>query len=182
MTQITVGVSDFVTGKWYILIPLIVGGAYGFMRWKKTERGRAQWDRVKLRFPRIGDVVRKVALARWSRTFSGTISSGVPILQAIEISGADGRQRGDPGGDGRRLRLGQARRHDRPARSSEHEVFPPMVAHMVPVGEESGQLETMLAKIADFYEAEVDAKIKSLTVADRAADDHASSAASSASS
>ena len=87
MTQVTVGVSAFVTGKWYVLIALTGAAIYGFLRWKKTDRGLRQWDRFKLRIPRIGDVVQKVALARWSRTFAGMIASGVPILQAIEISG-----------------------------------------------------------------------------------------------
>jgi type IV pilus assembly protein PilC len=88
MTQITVGVSDAITGKWYVLIPAIALAAYAFTRWKKTDRGRLQWDKLKLRLPaHIGDVVQKVALARWSRTFAGTVASGVPILQAIEISG-----------------------------------------------------------------------------------------------
>ena len=162
MTQITVGVSDFVTHQWYLLIGGIALGSYAFLRWKKTDRGRLQWDRFKLRIPRIGDVVQKVALARWSRTFSGMVASGVPILQAIEISGetagnavineamddvyASVKRGGTIAGP-----IGQ------------HAIFPPMVEHMVSVGEESGQLETMLAKIADFYEAEVDAKIKSLT-------------------
>jgi type IV pilus assembly protein PilC len=87
MTQIVVGVSDFVTTKWFLLIPGIGGAIYAFLRWKKSDTGRKQWDQLKLRLPRVGDVVQKVALARWSRTFSGMISSGVPILQAIEISG-----------------------------------------------------------------------------------------------
>jgi type IV pilus assembly protein PilC len=143
MTQITVAVSNFVTHQWYILIGLFIGGTYGFLRWKKTDRGRMQWDRFKLRIPRIGDVVQKVALARWSRTFGGMISSGVPILQAIEISG----------GTAGNAVVGEAM----------DDVYPPMVEHMVSVGEDSGQLETMLGKIADFYETEVDAKIKALT-------------------
>ena len=87
MTQITVGVSGFVTHHWYLLIVGGAAAAYGFLRWKKTDRGRHQWDRMKLRLPRVGDVVQKVALARWSRTFSGMVASGVPILQAIEIAG-----------------------------------------------------------------------------------------------
>jgi type IV pilus assembly protein PilC len=132
MTRMTVAFSHFTTHNWYIEIALTIGGLYGFFRWKKTERGRKQWDRFKLRIPRIGDVVRKVGLARWSRTFSGMISSGKrggTIAEPI----------------------------------ARHEVFPPMVEHMVSVGEESGQLETMLSKIAEFYESEVDAKIKALT-------------------
>jgi type IV pilus assembly protein PilC len=162
MTQITVGISHFVTHQWYILIGGAAASAYGFVRWKKTERGRHQWDQLKLRIPRIGDVVQKVALARWARTFSGMIASGVPILQAIEISGETSgntvvaRAMDDVYASVKRGgTIGQP--------IGEHEIFPPMVEHMVSVGEESGQLETMLGKIAEFYETEVDAKIKSLT-------------------
>jgi type IV pilus assembly protein PilC len=162
MTQITVAASNLVTGSWYIIVPALLLGGYGFGRWKATERGRHQWDRLKLKIPRIGDIVQKVALARWSRTFAGTVSSGVPILQAINISG---------------LTAGNAvieeamedvyasvkRGGSIAAPMKEHDVFPAMVTHMTSVGEESGQLETMLEKIADFYEAEVDAKVKALT-------------------
>jgi type IV pilus assembly protein PilC len=162
MTQMTMAVSGFVTHQWYVLIGLTAAGVYGFLRWKKSDRGRRQWDRFKLRIPRIGDVVQKVALARWSRTFSGMIASGVPILQAIEISGEtcgnaviteamDDVYASVKRGGTIAYPIGQ------------HEIFPPMVEHMVSVGEESGQLETMLTKVADFYETEVDAKIKSLT-------------------
>ena len=162
MTQITVGLSDFVTHRWYLLIAGVAAAIYAFLRWKKTDRGRDQWDQFKLRVPRIGDVVQKVALARWSRTFSGMIASGVPILQAIEIAG-------DTSGN-TVVSQAMSEVYDSVKRGgtlahpiSEHEIFPPMVEHMVSVGEESGQLETMLSKIADFYEAEVDAKVKALT-------------------
>jgi type IV pilus assembly protein PilC len=162
LTQITVGVSHAVTHKWYLLIALAVGGSYGFVRWKKTERGRKQWDVIKLRLPKIGDVVRKIALARWSRTFSGAIASGVPILQAIEISGETAGNAVIQ--DAMSEVYASVKRGGSISRPlAEHEVFPPMVAHMVAVGEESGQLEHMLEKIADFYEAEVDAKVKALT-------------------
>ena len=161
MTQMTMAVSGFVTHQWYVLIGLTGAGVYGFLRWKKSDRGRRQWDRFKLRIPRIGDVVQKVALARWSRTFSGMIASGVPILQAIEIAGEtcgnaviteamDDVYASVKRGGTIAYPIGQ------------HAIFPPMVEHMVSVGEESGQLETMLTKIADFYETEVDAKIKAL--------------------
>lgn len=162
MTQMTVAVSNLVTHQWYILLGAVVGGAYGFLRWKKTDRGRIQWDRFKLRIPRIGDVVQKVALARWSRTFGGMISSGVPILQAIDISG--GTAGNAVVNEAMRDVYASVKRGGTIAGPmSGHEIFPPMVEHMVSVGEESGQLETMLGKIADFYEAEVDAKIKALT-------------------
>ena len=162
MTQMTMAVSCFVTHQWYVLIGLTAAGVYGFLRWKKSDRGRRQWDRFKLRIPRIGDVVQKVALARWSRTFSGMIASGVPILQAIEISGETcGNAVITEAMDDVYASVKRGGTIAYPI--GEHEIFPPMVEHMVSVGEESGQLETMLTKIADFYETEVDAKIKSLT-------------------
>ena len=163
MSKLTVGISDALTGAWYLIIPGLLGSAVGFFQWKKTERGRAQWDRIKLRLPiYIGDIVQKVAIARWSRTFSGSISAGVPILQAIKISG-------ETAGNAvveqameevyASVRTGGTIA----APLMAHPVFPTMVGHMVGVGEETGQLEHMLAKIADFYEAEVDAKVKALT-------------------
>jgi type IV pilus assembly protein PilC len=162
-TRVTMGVSGAITGYWYIVGPMLIALAVGFFRWKKTDAGRRAWDRFKLRIPfKIGDVVQKAALARWSRTFSGTVSSGVPILQSIEITGetsgnsviedamADVYESVKSGG----TIAGPLERN---------ELFPPMVNHMVSVGEEGGQLEHMLGKVADFYEAEVDAKIKALT-------------------
>jgi type IV pilus assembly protein PilC len=116
-----------------------------------------------MRFPfHIGDVVQKVALARWSRTFSGTVASGVPILQAIEISGFTA------GNAVIQEAMNEVYDSVKGGGSiskplAENAVFPPMVSHMVSVGEDSGQLETMLGKVADFYEAEVDAKVKALT-------------------
>ena len=163
MTKITVGVSDFITGKFYIFFPMLAVIAYLFFRWKKTDKGRVQWDRFKLKIPaKIGDVVQKVALARWSRTFSGTISSGVPILQAIEISGQTaGNAVIKEAMDDVYASVKRGGSVAAPLAASS--VFPPMVSHMVSVGEESGQLELMLDKIADFYDAEVDAKVKALT-------------------
>ena len=162
MTQITVNISDFVTHNWYIILGGTVALAYAFLRWKKTVRGRAQWDRFKLRIPRIGDVVRKVALARWSRTFSGTVASGVPILQAITIAGQTaGNAVIEEAMD--EVYASVKRGGSIAGPIGQHDVFPAMVSHMVSVGEESGQLETMLDKIATFYETEVDAKIRQLT-------------------
>ena len=163
MTQITVGVSNAVTGSWYIIVPVLLVAAYVFVRWKKSERGRLQWDRLKLRIPmKIGDVVQKVALARWSRTFSGTVSSGVPILQAIQISGQTAGNAVIQ--EAMEAVYDSVKKGGTIAKPLEDaSVFPPMVSHMVAVGEESGQLEQMLEKIADFYDAEVDAKIKALT-------------------
>ena len=162
-TQICVTASDAITGYWFIIIPALIGLAVGFFRWKKTDRGKEMWDRFKLRLPfQIGDVIQKVALARWSRTFSGSVSAGVPMLQSIKLTGetagnvvleqamedvyASAKRGGSLAGPIER-----------------NPIFPPMVGHMVAVGEETGQLEHMLSKIADFYETEVDAKVKALT-------------------
>src|SRR5215211_1037192 len=163
MTQITVGMSNAVTGHWYVFIVVLPLMAFGLFRYAKTDRGREQWDRVKLRLPaKIGDVVHKVALARWSRTFSGTVAAGVPLLQSIMVTGQTSGNKV--------LEYAMQDVYDSVKRGGsiakpvgDNPVFPAMVTHMVAVGEETGQLELMLGKIADFYEAEVDAKIKALT-------------------
>ena len=108
-------------------------------------------------------MVQKVSLARWSRTFSGTVASGVPILQSVKITGeTSGNVLIAEAMDDvyNSVKSGGSIAHPVQERA---DLFPPMVAHMVSVGEESGQLEHMLTKIADFYEAEVDAKVKALT-------------------
>jgi type IV pilus assembly protein PilC len=162
-TQLCVSVSNALTGYWFLIIPGIALAFFLFFKWKKTERGHELWDRFKLRIPfKIGDVIQKVALARWSRTFSGAVSSGVPMLQAIQLTGqtagnvvveqsmedvyASVKSGGSLAGP-----------------IEDNSIFPPMVGHMIAVGEETGQLEHMMSKIADFYETEVDAKVKALT-------------------
>jgi type IV pilus assembly protein PilC len=162
-TQACVAASDAITGYWFIIIPLLAGLTIGFFQWKKTDRGKEMWDRTKLRFPfTIGDVIQKIALARWSRTFSGSVSAGVPMLQSIKLTG-------ETAGNvvieqAMEDLYSAAKRGGSLAGPIERNpIFPPMVGHMVAVGEETGQLENMLAKIADFYETEVDAKVKALT-------------------
>ena len=162
-TQVCVSASEFLTGYWFILIPAVVGIAVGFAKWKKTEVGHEQWDRIQLRLPfKIGDVVQKVALARWSRTFAGAVEAGVPMLQAIKLTG-------ETSGN---VVVEQAMEdvYESVKRGGtlagpieKNPIFPPLVGHMMAVGEETGQLQQMMSKVADFYEAEVDAKVKALT-------------------
>lgn len=163
MTQITVGASNLVTGYWFVILPVIAVTIYAIARWHKTDRGRAAIDRIKLVLPfKIGDVIQKLALARWSRTFSGSVSSGVPILQSIQITGeTSGNIVVEEAMDD--VFESVKRGGSIAAPLAAHDIFPPMVSNMVSVGEETGQLEEMLSKIADFYEAEVDAKVKALT-------------------
>jgi type IV pilus assembly protein PilC len=162
-TQLCVGASDLLTGYWFVLLPSLILGFWLFFRWKKTERGKDQWDRFILRLPfKIGDVIQKIALARWSRTFSGSVSSGVPMLQSIKLTGdTAGNVVVEKAMDDVYTSVKTGGSLAAPI--TQHDIFPPMVGHMVAVGEETGQLETMLSKIADFYEAEVDAKVKALT-------------------
>jgi type IV pilus assembly protein PilC len=163
MTQITIGISNFVKDFWFIWLPGTIGGFIAFFQWKKTDTGRAQWDRLKLRLPfHIGDIVRKVAVARWSRTFAGAVGSGVPLLQSIKLVGqTSGNAVVEQSMDDvyASVKAGGTLAHP----IEENEAFPPMVGHMMSVGEETGQLEQMLTKVADFYETEVDSKVKALT-------------------
>jgi type IV pilus assembly protein PilC len=164
ITKFTVWLSHMFTQRWYVMIAVIVGLIWAFRYWKKTERGRIQWDRMKLKFPvKIGDIVQKVALARFSRTFSGLIAAGVPMLEAIDITGRtsgnriiemameDVRESVKKGGSLTQPMIGVP------------EAFPVMVTQMIGVGEETGALETMLSKVADFYEEQVEAAVKALT-------------------
>jgi type IV pilus assembly protein PilC len=162
-TQLCVSVSEALTGYWFVIIPSIVIGFFVFFRWKKTERGRDVWERLILRLPfKIGDVIQKVALARWSRTFAGSVSAGVPMLQAIKLTGQTaGNVVIEKSMDDVYESVKRGGSLAGPIEANA--IFPPMVGHMVAVGEETGQLETMLGKIADFYETEVDAKVKALT-------------------
>jgi type IV pilus assembly protein PilC len=162
-TQLCVSVSEALTGYWYAIIPGIALAFVVFFKWKKTDRGSELWDRFKLRLPfKIGDVIQKVALARWSRTFAGAVSSGVPMLQAIRLTGdTAGNVVVEQSMDDVYASVKSGGSLAGPI--EENPIFPPMVGHMIAVGEETGQLEHMLAKVADFYEAEVDAKVKALT-------------------
>jgi type IV pilus assembly protein PilC len=162
-TQFCVSVSEGLTGYWYLIIPGLVLAFVVFFKWKKTDRGNELWDRFKLRIPfKIGDVIQKVALARWSRTFSGAVSSGVPMLQAIRLTGETaGNTVVEQAMDDVYASVKSGGSLAGPI--EENPIFPPMVGHMIAVGEETGQLEHMLTKVADFYETEVDAKVKALT-------------------
>ncbi|HEX8065628.1 MAG TPA: type II secretion system F family protein [Thermoleophilaceae bacterium] len=164
ITKLTVAVSHFVTGKWYFAILIGFGVVFGFKKWKKTPAGREVWDRFKLKVPwKIGDLVQKVCLARFSRTYSALIGAGVPMLQAIEITG---KTSGNKVVEKAMLAVGESVRAGgqiaTPMRA-EPAAFPTMVTQMIAVGEETGALEQMLSKIADFYEDEVAAGLKALT-------------------
>jgi type IV pilus assembly protein PilC len=163
ITKATVAVSDAIKAYWYVMIFGPPAAWFSFKKWKKTDKGLATWHKILLRIPfKIGDIFHKVALARWSRSFSSLTSAGVPILQVIEVSGRTA------GNNEIRLAMedvmlsveGGGTIADPLKRSA---VFPSMVGHMIGSGEETGALDQMLTKVADFYDDEVEASVKALT-------------------
>jgi type IV pilus assembly protein PilC len=162
LTRIMMGVSGGLRSYWFIAIPAIVLLIWGLRRLKHTSRGTEAWDRTKLSMPVFGDIVAKLAVARFSRTLGTLVTSGVPILQAIDITGqAAGNTVIEKAMVNVQQSIKEGQSITRPLESIR--VFPAMVTQMISVGEETGSLDTMLHKIADFYEDEVNASIKALT-------------------
>ncbi len=162
MTRVLITASNIFVKAFPLIILAIIGGVYMFRRWIATDKGRNRWDIFKLKVPVFGKLVHKTALARFARTFGVLLRSGVPILEALEITketagntvvarGLDDVQAG--------VKIGQP--IAKPLEN--HAVFPPMVTQMMAVGEESGALDTLLEKIADFYDQEVEATVNALT-------------------
>ena len=163
LSQFMVGFSHLVDDQWYILIAVVAVLIISFLSFKNSKWGRPHWDAFKLRVPmKIGDVVQKVAIARWSRTFSSLVSAGVPIMQAIEITG---KTAGNAVIEKSMAEVIASVKSGGPISEplKRAKVFPAMVSHMVGVGEETGALDEMLGKVADFYEDEVEAAVKAMT-------------------
>jgi type IV pilus assembly protein PilC len=163
LTKFVVSGSDLLRGYWFVIFPAIGGVIFAFKRWKRTEQGRRTWDTVKLRLPmKIGDTVRKVTLARFSRTLATLVTAGVDIIKALEITAATA---GNWVVEQSLIEVREKVHEGVPISQplAEDPAFPAMVAHMVKVGEETGELDKMLGKVADFYEDEVDTAIQTLT-------------------
>ena len=164
LTRIMVGMSNIMRSWWGVLVFAgIILLIVGIRRLKRTDRGHAAWDRFKLHVPMgIGEIIRKLAVARFSRTLGTLITSGVPILQAIEITGqAAGNVVIEKAMQEVQVSVKEGQSITQPLEKVS--VFPAMVTQMISVGEETGSLDAMLNKIADFYEDEVNASVKSLT-------------------
>ena len=163
LTQWVVRVSNLLKHQWYIVFPMMFGSVWGTRRYIKTDQGRKKWDALKLKLPmKIGDTVLKVTMARFSRTLSTLVAAGVDIIKALEITGQTaGNWVVEDALAGVRQKVHEGVPIAQPL--VENPVFPAMVSQMVKIGEETGELEKMLSKIADFYEDEVDAAISSLT-------------------
>ena len=163
-TQMLIDVSKIITSAWVlVVIAVVIGGIIGLRRWIKTDEGRLKWDRLMLRPPIFGPLFHKVALARVTSTLASLMSSGVPILESLDLCAdtAGNRVLGDA------LRATkEGVREGRPLADPlrEHEdVIPSLVVQMIEVGEQTGALDAMLSKVADFYDQEVESTVKNLT-------------------
>jgi len=160
-TQFLVNLSHFLAG-WggLIVIAAIIGFVFGYRRFKATKQGRLTIDRIKLRLPVVGTLFHKTAMSKFSRTLGTLLSSGVPILGALEITGeTTGNMVITKALDVVRAGVKEGETIARPL--TEAEVFPPMVIQMIAIGEETGALDVMLAKVSDFYDSEVNAAMDS---------------------
>jgi type IV pilus assembly protein PilC len=163
ITQVSVFLSHAVTGYWWLIFLLAASAVVAFIKWKGSKWGRPQWDQFRLRIPmKIGTIVQQVAVARWSRTLSSLTSAGVPLLLALDITGKTGGNVAvEKAMDG--VTASVKRGGTIAAPLAQAPIFPTMVTHMVGVGEETGALDAMLDKVADFYEDQVEASVKALT-------------------
>jgi len=161
-TKIVMGLSDFLRGYWYILAAGLGALVVGVNRYYKTSGGKLTIDRLLLRIPVLGMVIRKGAVARFTRTLGTLISSGVPILNGLEITArTSGNRVVEEAVMATRDSISQGNTISEPLKMSG--VFPPMVTQMISVGEQTGALDEMLDKIANFYDDEVDSAVDALT-------------------
>ena len=163
ITQVSVLLSHMVINYWWMMFAVTGATVFAFIKWKASKWGRPQWDRFRLRVPmKIGTIVQQIAVARWSRTLASLTTAGVPLLLALEIVGkTGGNVVVEEAMDGVIASVKRGGTISEPL--SKTTIFPMMVTHMVGVGEETGALDAMLAKVADFYEDQVEASVKALT-------------------
>ena len=162
-TLFVMSVSDFFVSYWYIIFPAVIGGIWGFFAlWKRSVPVQIFMDRATLKIPVFGDLIRKSTIARWTRTLSTMFAAGVPLVEALDSVG---------GASGNYVYLTATKEIQRKVSTGtslttsmqESNVFPNMVVQMVSIGEESGALDAMLSKVADFFESEVDDAVDALS-------------------
>lgn len=163
LTTFLMSISQFIVSFWYIIFPAIFGGIYLLIRYIKTPGGKAKFHRFVLKAPIISKIVRKVAVARFTRTFSALIGAGVSVLEALEVTA---RAVGNIVYEeslldaSKRIKNGEVLSK---IINEQEDLYPPIVGQMLSVGEETGQTDKVLVKVADFYEEEVDTAISGLS-------------------
>jgi type IV pilus assembly protein PilC len=162
-TLFVMGVSDFFVQYWYLIFAVVIGGTWGFLElWKRSIPVQIFMDRLMLKVPVFGDLIRKSTIARWTRTLSTMFAAGVPLVEALDsVGGASGNYVYQQATKEiqRKVSTGTSLTTS----MQEANVFPNMVVQMVSIGEESGALDAMLGKVADFFEAEVDDAVEALS-------------------
>ncbi|OYX42127.1 secretion system protein [Candidatus Saccharibacteria bacterium 32-49-12] len=163
LTQAMMSISNFFVDFWYIIFPVIGVGIWLLLRYIKTPVGKKQFHNLTIKAPIVGKIVKKVAVARFTRTFSALIGAGVAVLEALDITAhAVGNTAYEESikKAAQRVKNGEVLSH---IIAEDEELYPPIVAQMLSVGEETGQTDSVLVKVADFYEEEVDTAIASLS-------------------
>jgi len=162
LTRILIGLSDFTTNTWFIGLPLTILAIWWFKRYINTEKGRWWWDGVRLRAPLFGPVVRLVSVARFARTLATLLTSGVPVLSSLDIvKTIVNNVVMAKAIDDSKVAVREGESLATPLQKSG--LFPPMMTHMIAIGEKTGQLEGMLKNVADAYDSEVDSRVTMLT-------------------
>jgi type IV pilus assembly protein PilC len=161
-TQFLIDVSDFMRGEWYFLLGGIVGIFFGVRTFLRSTRGKQLWDRWKLKLPVFGPLIHKICMSRFARTFAQLIRSGVPILEVLDIvGGASGNHVVETSIKG--VSDDVEKGDNLSVALSKKAIFPPMMLRMVAAGEATGKIDTMLEKMADFWDEEIEAMLDALT-------------------
>lgn len=163
ITQIMLAISGFMINFWYILLPIVVGGVIVLLRYLKTPVGKAQFHHIILKLPGIKTIIRKLAVARFARTFSALMGAGVAVLEALDVTA---RAIGNTVYEKALKDAAEQVKNGKQLSEiieADSELWPAIVAQMLSVGEETGQTDTVLVKVADFYEEEVDVAIDGLS-------------------
>jgi type IV pilus assembly protein PilC len=162
-TLFVIAISDFFVASWYVIFPAIFGAIYFFLQsWKRSVKVQRVMDRLLLRIPIFGEVIKKATIARWTRTLATMFAAGVPLVESLDsVGGASGNT--VYADATRKIQNEVSTGINLTAAMQNTDIFPNMVTQMVSIGEESGSLDAMLGKVADFYEAEVDEAVESLS-------------------
>lgn len=162
ITQIMLGISGFLTSYWYIIFPVLIGAAFAALRYIKTPTGRVRFHTFILKVPGVSSIIKKVAIARFARTFSALIGAGVPVLESLRVSA---NAIGNAVFEKALIEAGEAVKNGQLLSEAlvANPIFPAILAQMMSVGEETGQTDSVLVKVADFYEEEVDLAINGIS-------------------
>lgn len=162
ITQVMLGISSFMQNQWYIMIAVMVIGTFLFRHYIKTPKGKSRFHHLILKAPVIGTVIQKLAVARFARTFAALLGAGVSMLEALRVTG---KAIGNTAYEEEFIRAADAVKNGKQLSDvlAESKLFPAIIPQMIAVGEETGQTDIVLVKVADFYEEEVDTLIDSLS-------------------